>query len=225
MALKKYFKFGFIFLLTILIIGSSNKTVHAKKKKSEKKDINKSFLLKEPHSAHKATIYSLVLPGLGQAYNRKYWKIPVIYAGFGAMIYFIADNRSEYKKFSAAYDYIEEYGNTTSDDGTTTPPDDGTTLPDEDIPEPPNEYAELYSSTQLKSARDLYRRNLDFSYILTGLWYLLNVVDASVDAHLFEFEVNDNLTLRVEPDIKILPQEYKPYTGIKVSFSLPFSKH
>lgn len=200
MFLKKHLKFGFIFFLSVLIIGGTYKPLHAEKK--EKK--NNKNLIKEPHSAHKATIYSLALPGLGQAYNKKYWKIPVIYAGFGAMVYFIATNKSEYKKFSAAYDYVE--------------------LGDMEAT-PPNAYAQTYSSSQLKSARDLYRRNLDFSYIITGLWYLLNVVDASVDAHLFEFEVNEDLTLKIEPDINFLPQEYKAYTGVKVSFSIPFSKH
>jgi len=200
MFLKKYLKYGFIFLLSIVIIGSSYKPLYAQKISKNKN----SKLANEPHSAHKATIYSLALPGLGQAYNKKYWKIPVIYAGFGVMIYFISNNRSEYKKFSAAYDY--------------------SLLGDITIT-PPNEYAVKYASSQLKSARDLYRRNLDYSYIITGLWYLLNVVDATVDAHLFEFEVSEDLTLKIEPDIRMLPQEDQPYTGIRVSFTIPFSKH
>lgn len=225
MFLKKYLKFGFIFLLSILIIGSSHTTLYAKKKPSKKK----SIMLKESHSAHKATIYSLVLPGLGQAYNKKYWKIPIIYAGFGAMVYFISSNRNEYVKFRDAYDYVLTYG-APSEEALKTPenyitPPTRTNYITAPLPESPNEYASLYSESQLKSARDLYRRNTDFSYIITGLWYLLNVVDASVDAHLFEFEVNDDLTLKIEPDIKIHPQEYKPYTGIKVSFKLPYSKH
>jgi len=119
------------------------------------------------------------------------------------MIYFIADNKTGYTRFNDTYEFVQG-------DLTKTPYSD---------------YAEKYTESQLKNAKNLYRRNLDYSYIIAGLWYLLNVVDASVDAHLFEFEVSDDLTLKIEPDIKLLPQDYKPYTGVKLSFTLPFSKH
>ena len=212
MFLKSYLKYGFVIFLSILIIGSSQKHLLAQNKKEARKEAKKeneaaksetkSILLKEKHSPHKATIYSLMLPGLGQAYNKKYWKIPIIYAGIGVMIYFISNNSREYKRFSDTYDYVEG-----------------------DLEKTPYEDYLGYSSWQLKSARDIYRRNLDYSYIITGLWYLLNVVDASVDAHLFEFEVSDDLSLKIEPDIRYLPQDHKTYTGIKVSFKLPISKH
>ena len=108
-------------------------------------------------------------------------------------VYFIASNRSEYVKFNDAYDYIKIIN--TSEDGAII-----NTRELHNISRYQNPFTSLmntqfvYSESQLKNARDLYRRNTDFSYILTGLWYLLNVVDASVDAHLFEFEVNDDLT-------------------------------
>ncbi|MBN2173400.1 MAG: hypothetical protein JW731_04670 [Bacteroidales bacterium] len=129
------------------------------------------------HSPHKATIYSLILPGLGQAYNKKYWKIPIVYAGFGVFYYFIDFNDKEYKKFREAYYH------SVKEDGTP----------------PVNDYEEQYTTDQLLQAKNDYRRNRDLSYILAGVWYALNVIDATVDAHLFTWEVDNNLSLRAEP--------------------------
>ncbi len=154
---------------------------------------------KEPHSPHKASIYSFILPGLGQAYNKKYWKIPIVYAGFGFLTYMIISNNKEYKLYKAAYDF--------------TPVDEN------DIP--PNIYYEQYSSTQLKEGKDYYRRNLELSYILTGFWYLINVIDASVDAHLFDFKVSQDLTLKVEPQFYHQPINNKTIPGIRVQIGIP----
>jgi hypothetical protein len=133
------------------------------------------------HSPHRATIYSMILPGLGQAYNRKYWKIPIVYAGFGALYYFIQFNNTEYQLYKDAYSHASQNPDGTED--------------------PINDYEALYDVDFLKSARDYYRRNRDLTYILTGVWYFLNVVDATVDAHLFTWEVDEDLTLRIEPDM------------------------
>lgn len=132
------------------------------------------------HSPQKATLYSMVLPGLGQAYNKKYWKIPIVYAGFGTLTYFIIFNRNEYLKYKQAYDYL--------------------TMGDKSIPLN-NEYVDKYDAEQLAQGRDYYRRNLEFTYILSGLWYILNVVDAAVDAHLFNYDIEDDLSIRFKPVI------------------------
>ncbi|MFO7896381.1 MAG: DUF5683 domain-containing protein [Candidatus Cloacimonadales bacterium] len=133
------------------------------------------------HSPQRATLYSMVLPGLGQAYNKKYWKIPIVYAGFGVLGYFISMNRSEFVRYREAYDYL--------------------TIGDQSIPID-NEYAYKYTTDQLLQGRDYYRRNLEFTYILTGVWYLLNVLDAVVDAHLFDYDVSDDLSIRFKPVIE-----------------------
>lgn len=133
------------------------------------------------HSPQRATLYSMVLPGLGQAYNQKYWKIPIVYAGFGVLGYFIVLYRSEFVKYREAYDYL--------------------TIGDQSIPID-NEYAYKYSTDQLVQGRDWYRRNMEFTYILTGVWYLLNVLDAVVDAHLFDYDVSDDLSIRFKPVIE-----------------------
>ncbi len=151
------------------------------------------------HSPNKAAIYSAVLPGLGQAYNKKYWKIPVVYAGFGTMAYFINSNAVEYNKFRNAYDYK-----------TSTDPD----------PSKYNDYVNKYPEASLLQGRDYYRRNRDLSYIFTGVWYLLNVVDAAVDAYLFDYDISEDLTLRVRPDIMVISSQ--PVVPCQLKFSLSF---
>ena len=147
------------------------------------------------HSPKKATIYSAVLPGLGQAYNKKYWKIPIVYTGFGILSYFIITNHSEYLKFREAYDYVNV--------GDTTIPIN-------------NDYIYKYSIDQLSKARDYYRRNMEFSMILTGFWYILNILDASVDANLFDYDISDDLSLHLEPLMKNSVIKPEPITGITI---------
>jgi len=147
------------------------------------------------HSPTKATIMSALLPGLGQAYNKKYWKIPVVYAGFGVMGYFISFNGGEYSRFKHAY--IESAnGNKTG------------------------KYSDLvnrYTADELQSAREYYRRNLEISCLLTAVWYALNILDATVDAHLYTFNISDRLTMKVEPDLQIPGYTWKPAAGVKMS--------
>ena len=129
------------------------------------------------HSPRKATYYSMILPGLGQAYNRKYWKIPVVYAGFGTIGYFIASNTKNYKDFRDAYAFKLS--------GSSEPP--------------PNDLVNRYSSDQLLVGREYYRRNLEVSYISAGLWYILTMVDAAVDAHFFNYDISEDLSMQVKP--------------------------
>ncbi len=150
------------------------------------------------HSPRKATIYSLVLPGLGQAYNHKYWKIPIVYAGFGTTIYFVQFNHKLYKDFRDAYAF--------SSSGST-----GT---------PPNDLVTKYASAQLLVGRDYYRRNLEVSWIATGVWYLLTVVDATVDAYFFDYNINEDLSLQVKPWIAPPVARFKQSGGL--TFSMRF---
>lgn len=135
--------------------------------------------VKPKHSPHKASVYSAVLPGLGQAYNKKYWKIPIVYAGFGTISYFAITNRKEYLVAKEAFIYVsngEEY------------PTD-------------NKYVGVYGAADLIQIRDYYRRNTELSWIVMGLWYALNIIDATVDAHFFTYDISDNLSLQVQPGL------------------------
>lgn len=126
------------------------------------------------HSPRKATIMSAVLPGLGQAYNRKYWKIPILYAGLGTCVFFIRDNNQNFQLYKDAY--IAEL----DDDPTTI-----NTTP--------------YNSSQLNELQETYRRWRDISYMSLAAVYVLNLIDANVDAHLFYFDVDEDLSFQVLP--------------------------
>ncbi len=156
------------------------------------------------HSPKKATIYAMMLPGLGQAYNKKYWKIPIVYAGFGTLIYFISFNNREYKEYRKAY--LHSLANDA--------------LPEDEKEPPINEYEDLYSTNFLLESKNFHRRNRDLSYILTGLWYLLQMADATVDAHLLTWDVGEDLSLNVQPMFNPYAIGNKPVSGIK--FSLRF---
>ncbi len=147
------------------------------------------------HSPTKATLFSVVLPGLGQVYNKKYWKIPIIYAGFGIFTYFIVKNSKEYKKYLEAYNYVVS----------------GDTMPID------NDYAYKYDKDQLLQGKNYYRRNMEVSYILTGVWYILNIIDASVDAHFFDYDISDDLSIRIDPMIDDRFQYNGTVTGVKLT--------
>ncbi len=130
------------------------------------------------HSPHKAAVMSAILPGAGQAYNKKYWKIPVIYAGFAGLAYAISFNQKEYRNYRNAYDQRLDNDPATVDN-----------------------YVGTYSDADLGTLKDFYRRNRDLSIIGTGVLYLLNIIDASVDAHLYDFNVNDDLSIKLAPTL------------------------
>lgn len=143
---------------------------------------NDSIAVPRKHNPKKATIYSAVLPGLGQAYNKKYWKIPIVYAGIGTIIYIADMNGDNYRDYRLAFDYKS---------GITT-----------DVSDEIISIANRYSKESLISIRDYYRRNMELSWIIMAAWYGLNIIDACVDAHFFEYDIGDDLTLKVEPMIK-----------------------
>ncbi len=136
------------------------------------------------HSPKKATYWSLI-PGAGQVYNKKYWKLPIVYAGFGVIGYFAVTNRNEYLKYHDAYICSATMGEKCT-----------------------NELAQKYSTEDLKSIRDYYRRNTELSFIAEAVWYILQMLDAVVDAHLYYWNVDDDISLKIEPVIApvVIPQ-------------------
>ena len=176
--------FGTLFLFVLLIFATPSKLLSQR----SDGDVNLSNdidtvqpAVEKEHSPKKATIYGLVLPGLGQAYNKKYWKIPIVYAGFGAVGYFISTNTKYYRLTRDAYVFASN--------------DDGTGIA-------PNEYALKYSKEQLNSMQEYYHRNVEISYLALGAWYIITVLDADVDAHFFDYDVSEDLSLNLSPDIK-----------------------
>jgi len=145
------------------------------------------------HSPHKATMYSAVIPGLGQIYNKRYWKLPIIYGAAGIFIYQINYNNDEYNKYRNAYLDMEN-GKISS--------------------------FEVYSSPEtLKNIKDNYRRNRDLSVIGLAAVYLLNILDATVDAHFYHYEINQNLSMRVVPTVSPMALSLEKSMGVTCSFS------
>ena len=126
------------------------------------------------HDPIKAALYSAALPGLGQVYNKKYWKIPIVWGGLGTFGYFIDWANDNYQYYGQNLIYEVEKN-----------------------PEFPNETG--LDQATLKRARDYYRRTRDQLAIYGILFYFLQIVDAHVDAHLIEFDVNQDLSVRIEP--------------------------
>ena len=143
-------------------------------------------------SPKKASILSAVVPGLGQIYNKKYWKVPIVYACLGATIYYSIENQSNFNTYAEALKLRSNGG--------------------DDI------YKDIYTDNQLVTISEFYQRNRDLSYILTGVVYILNIVDASVDAHLFEFNVDDNLSFSTQPNILATTQGVYPSLLLKLNF-------
>ncbi len=136
------------------------------------------------HSPRKAAIRSAILPGWGQAYNRKYWKIPIVYAALGITGAVFVSNVKTYNEVQYAY-RVSINRDTANYDNV------------EDYLKPfvPNE------TTSLDNYRREFRRNIDYSVLIFLLFWGLNVVDATVDAHLKEFDVSPTLSLKLKPTL------------------------
>jgi len=166
-----------ILTLTLtLLISISNKSAAQVVSTNSNQKID-TLETKKNHSVTRATIYSLILPGAGQVYNKKYWKVPIIYAGMGASIFLALANNNDFKRFRDAY-------RTRVDGGT-------------------DEFAEVLLDNTLRSRITSNQRNRDFAFIVAGIFYALNIIDAAVDAHLFSFPKNDDLTFRIQPNLQI----------------------
>mgnify|MGYP000976669704 CR=1 FL=1 len=175
---------AFVWLLLILFI-TTGFSAYSQENEPDSIKIKKPII---EHSPRKATIYSAVLPGLGQIYNRKYWKLPLIYGGFATFGYFINFNNDQYIKYRSAYaDFSDDDPNTKSYEKLDAYP---AYLKQDKLSQ---------FKTALKSAKDGARRNRDLVVISTAVFYAANIIDASVDAHFFNFDIGDDLTINWIP--------------------------
>ena len=158
--------------LLLFLFGNAPLFAQAKKDTvSQSKDTLKPIEI-DPLTPAKAAFYSAILPGLGQAYNKKYWKIPIVYGAIGTSLYFYVDNKKKYNEYRDAYK-SRLSGN-----------------PDPD-------YAKL-SDESLISAQEFYQRNASLSGLFVIGFYVLNIIDANIDAALIQFNVNQSLSVRPE---------------------------
>ena len=132
--------------------------------------------LTEPiKSPRKAAILSSVLPGLGQIYNKRYWKVPIIYAGLLTSTYYINENNIQYKRYKNAY--LKRLDNNPNND----------------------DFVGEYSSGDLLILKDFYRRNREISILCFLGTYIINILDASVDSHLFDYDISEDISLQIKP--------------------------
>ncbi|MFD0976066.1 DUF5683 domain-containing protein [Salinimicrobium gaetbulicola] len=152
----------------------------------------------DPLSPARAAFYSAVLPGLGQAYNGKYWKIPVVYTALGIGVYFYIDNDQQYDRYRDAYK--SRLAGKTTDEFS-----DANGEP-------------IVSTNGLIEAQRFYQRNKEISVLVTLGLYALNIIDANVDAHLQQFNVSEDLSVKPAVDF----DQYSGKTGYGLSLNYQF---
>jgi hypothetical protein len=149
----------------------------------------------------KATTLSTIFPGAGQVYNKSYWRVPIIIGGMASTIYTIDWNNRGYQRFKTAYSLKIDYEKN----------------PDKYPNGAPDEFRGAYSSTFLKNLKDSYRRNRDLCILLTAGVYILNIIDAHVDAHLQDYDISDDLSMDLEPYVDYSPIGSQPAFGVNMS--------
>ena len=141
----------------------------------------------------RSTVYSLLFPGLGQIYNGEYWKLPIYWGGLATSYYFYSTNRRNYERYRRIYKLA--------------------TSEDETVEKPP------YSAETARYYRDAYRRLRDYSILAIAGVYLLQVIDANVFAFMQDFEVSDDISMRVTPTVITPEYSYRPAMGFSIGLT------
>lgn len=201
--LNKYFAiFLFSYLFCYSLVAQEKDSINANL--PQEVIIDSSVVIRKPINPlapSKAAFYSAVLPGLGQAYNKKYWKIPLVIGAIGTGIYFYTTNNKEYNRYRDAYKsrlagykndefYFDANGNQLEEPRVTT--------------------------QGLERGQEFYRRNKDLSLLITVGLYALNIIDANVDAHLMQYNIDENLTLA--PHYHFNEIDGRSQTGLTLNF-------
>lgn len=185
--------FYILFFLGSSLLAQTSDTLSVKQEKVlVVRDSTASTVEYNPLAPSTAAFYSAVLPGLGQAYNKKYWKIPIVYAGIGTGIYFYARNNKDYNRFRDAFKRrlagFED-----------------------------DEFQGI-SSDRLIDAQRTASRNRDVSIIISIAFYVLNIIDANVDAHLRQFNVSEDLS--IQPGFLFDPNLQQTQYGLSLQLNL-----
>jgi hypothetical protein len=170
----------------------------------------------------RATMLAVAFPGLGQLYNRKYWKVPFVYAGFGGLAFAVTFNSTHYNEFMKGYqDFRDNIPQTVSYEDLEMFA--GANPEDYDPVRHPETYdastASWYQDRMLKGI-DYFKKYRDLSYIGFAVWYLVTILDANVDASLFNYDISDNLDLDVVP--VQMSFSGKSTMGVNVSLKVNF---
>jgi hypothetical protein len=203
--MQKKYRFFLLFFILFLSINSAlnAQDVDTLKANDSIPAAKVDSLINLQHRPRKAAIRSAILPGWGQAYNKKYWKIPIIYAALGITGYIFVDNIKTYKDLK--FTYAAKYK------ASLQPPDST------DYRKIKPEYLPI-GLEALREGRNQFRRYIDYSAVFFVLFWGLNVVDAVVDAHLRAFDISPDLSMKIKP-------AYNPLTNSGgVSFVFNFKK-
>ncbi|SOS51037.1 conserved exported hypothetical protein [Tenacibaculum finnmarkense] len=184
------FVFWSLFLSQILVAQKDSTAVKANQLQISSNKYN-------PLSPSKAAFYAAILPGAGQIYNKKYWKVPFVWASLAIPTYFYIDNSNEYNRYRTAFK-LRSQG--VRDEFTNA------------------EGKELISTPGLENAQKVLRKNRDLSLLTGVLFYVLQIVEASVNAHLLQFDTDDSLSLQpmVYPDPLFIEA---PKVGLTLKYS------
>ncbi len=157
---------------------------------------NKVKKVRKPTVPWKAALMSGILPGLGQIYNRKYWKLPIVWGALGVTGYFLVDQHVKYISYRDAY---RSYAL--------------------DSIIPPGFQQYQLNPNGIKSERDNYERSRNILTIVAAALWVLNIVDASVDAHLSSFDVSPDLSMRIQPATFTVGYTSQPAFGLSLTFA------
>jgi len=128
----------------------------------------------------RAFLLSAVLPGAGQAYNKRWWKVPIVYAAIGTTVYILLDNKNEFDRFDDAYRMRVDLGDMSTD-----------------------EFQGILSLDRINNFRQVWRKNVQRAYIGLGIIYLIQASEAFVDRHLMDFDIDDDISLDL--NLKVVP--------------------
>lgn len=189
--------YSFLFLTNVLLFAQNQTDSTPKQINVVVEDTISKKQMYDPLAPARAAFYSAVLPGLGQVSNRKYWKIPIIYAGIATGVYFYVKNDTDYNRFRDAYKRrLAGY----TDDEFFGP---GSTP--------------LISNNRLIDAQKSTQRNKNVSIIVSIGFYLLNIIDANVDAHLKQYDISDDLSITPKLNTTDIAQ---PSYGLSLRYTL-----
>ena len=160
-----------------------------------------NYSTNEVSKVKKATTLSTICPGAGQIFNKSYWRVPIVIGGMASTIYTIDWNNRGYQRFKTAYTLCVDYKNN----------------PEKYPNGSPDEFRGAYSETFLKNLKDSYRRNRDLCILLTAGVYILQIIDAHVDAHLQDYDISDDLSMNVEPYFDYTSVATQPVIGLNLN--------
>lgn len=184
-----------------LIVKDSSGAITIGNKPDTSKPVRADSVTKPKHSPRQAAIRSAILPGLGQVYNKKYWKVPIVYAAIGIPVGLFIDNKKWYDRTRYALAVVSSPNPTTDSLNAVHPQ--------------LRPLVDQQAEGSILRYRNEFRRNMDYSILFALLFWGLNVVDATVDAHLKGFNVSDDLSFRVRP--ALLPGNVP---GVTFAFTL-----